>query len=312
MRVGTRGSALALAQAGGVVDLLPGGRGEHELVTIATSGDRGEAGGDKERWVKELEQALLDGRIDLAVHSAKDVPADLPPGLEIVAAPRRADPRDALCGARSLEELAPGAVVGTSSVRRAALLHAAREDLEVVELRGNVDSRLAKLADGGYAAIVLALAGLQRLGRGDAATGVLDAAAFTPAAGQGTLVLEARSGDGDALAAAGAVADLETMRCLAAERSLIRALGADCHTPVGAHAGLDEAGVMTLRAFVGRGDGSMWLRDELSDGNGGAGGPVGLGEASHGKAVAHGEAVALGEALAARLLSAGADQVLGR
>jgi hydroxymethylbilane synthase len=292
MRVGTRGSALALAQARGVVAALPGGESEHDLITITTSGDRGAAGGDKERWVKELEQALLDGRIDLAVHSAKDVPADLPPGLSIVAAPRRADPRDALCGAPSLGALPAGAVVGTSSVRRAALLHAARADLEVVDLRGNVDTRLEKLRAGDHAAIVLALAGLERLGLADAATGVLDAAAFTPAAGQGTLVLEARSHDGDARAVAGTIADDETMTCLAAERALVRGLDADCHTPVGAHAVLSAGGALTLRAFVGCHDGSAWVRDELG-GNGG-------------------EPEALGAAVADRLRAAGADEVLGR
>lgn len=302
MRVGSRGSALALAQAGGVVDALAaaGGGGGFELVTITTSGDRVEAGGDKERWVKELEQALLDGTIDIAVHSAKDVPADLPPGLEIVAAPPRADPRDALCGATALEALPPGAVVGTSSVRRAALLHAVREDLEVVELRGNVDTRLTRLAGGGYAAMILALAGLERLGRADAATGVLDAGLFTPAAGQGTLVLEARSGDDAARGAAAGVADARAMECLTAERALVRALGADCHTPMGAHAtlGEGEAGpTMTLRAFVGRPDGSAWVRDELTrDLAGGEGGT----------------ADALGTAVAGRLRAAGADEVLGR
>jgi len=287
MRVGTRGSALALAQAGGVVAALDG---EHELVPITTSGDRGEAGGDKERWVKELEQALLDGRIDLAVHSAKDVPADLPAGLELVATAARADPRDALCGAASLDALPEGAAIGTSSVRRAALLHAAREDLEVVELRGNVDTRLEKLADGDLAAIVLAYAGLQRLGRDNAATGVLDAVAFTPAAGQGTLVLEARADDADARAVSASVADEATMACLTVERALVRALGADCHTPVGAYATRDEGDGFLLRAFVGRGDGSAWLRDELRGD----------------------DPKALGTAVADRLLAAGADEVLGR
>ena len=138
--------------------------GELELVTIATSGDRG-AGGDKARFVKELEQALLAGEIDLAVHSAKDVPAGLPDGLAIVGVPERADPRDALCGAGSLAELAEGAVVGTASVRRAAWLLALRPDLELRALRGSVDTRLARLAAGDFDAIVVALAGLQRLGR---------------------------------------------------------------------------------------------------------------------------------------------------
>ena len=164
MRLGTRGSALALAQAGAVARALGGA----ELVPIATTGDRDRGAPpaqDKGRWVKELDEALLRGDVDLAVHSAKDVPAELRDGLELVAAPPRADPRDALCGRASLDELPAGARVGTSSVRRAAQLHALRDDLDVADLRGNVDTRLRRLAEGDYDAIVLALAGLQRLGR---------------------------------------------------------------------------------------------------------------------------------------------------
>ncbi len=286
MRLGTRASALALAQAGQVAELLGGA----ELVPITTSGDRGERGGDKERWVKELEVALLAGDIDLAVHSAKDVPAMLPDGLALVGAPARADARDALCGAGSIDDLPDGARVGTSSLRRAALLRALREDLDVVELRGNVDTRLRKLADGGYAAIVLALAGLQRLGRGDAADAVLDAEAFVPAAGQGVLALEARADDEAARAAVAAIADDATMACLRAERALVRELDADCHTPVGAHATRADDGRLTLRAFVGRADGSGWARDELSDE----------------------DPEVLGAAVAGRLLAAGAGELLGR
>jgi hydroxymethylbilane synthase len=286
VRIGTRGSALALAQAGQVAEMLGGA----ELVTIATAGDRGERGGDKERWVKELELALLAGDIDLAVHSAKDVPAVLPEGLELIGAPARADARDALCGAGSLDELPGGARVGTSSLRRAALLRAQRDDLDVVELRGNVDTRLRKLADGDYSAIVLALAGLQRLDRADAAGAVLDAGAFVPAAGQGVLALEARAGDDEARAAVAAITDETTMACLTAERALVRALDADCHTPVGAHATREGDGRLTLRAFVGRADGSGWARDELS----GA------------------DPDSLGAEVAQRLLAAGAGELLGR
>src|SRR2546421_6893610 len=137
MRIGTRGSRLALAQATWVAERV--GR-DTELVRITTSGDRGAAVGDKSRWVSELEQALLDRRIDLAVHSAKDVPAELADGLELVAITERADPRDAICGAASLAALASGARVGTSSLRRAAQVRAVRDDVEVVELRGNVDT----------------------------------------------------------------------------------------------------------------------------------------------------------------------------
>ena len=163
-------------------------------MTITTLGDRGGGPlGDKSRWVSELERALLEGEIDVAVHSAKDVPAELAEGLELVAIPARADPRDAICGAPSLAELAPGARVGTSSLRRAAQLRAARDDLEVVELRGNVDTRLRKLAEGECDALVLARRRAGSASGGTAeAGGVLDE--LVPAAGQGALALEARAG----------------------------------------------------------------------------------------------------------------------
>ncbi|HEX4838606.1 MAG TPA: hydroxymethylbilane synthase, partial [Solirubrobacteraceae bacterium] len=181
MRIGTRGSALALAQAKLVAERLGGA----ELVVVSVSGDRDATAGDKSRWVDAIEQGLLDGRIDLAVHSAKDVPAQLADGLELVASPRRADPRDALCGAESLATLRPGARVGTSSLRRTAQLRALRRDLDVVELHGNVDTRLRRLADEEFDAIVLARAGLTRLGREEGTA--LDE--LIPAAGQGTLAL---------------------------------------------------------------------------------------------------------------------------
>ena len=148
MRIGTRGSALALAQAHQVAALMGG---SHALVEVTTSGDRGASdAGDKERWVRELDAALLAGEVDCAVHSAKDVPARIPEGIVIAAVPERADPRDALCGASALAALPAGARVGTSSLRRAAQLRALRPDLEVVELRGNVDTRLRRLAAGEY------------------------------------------------------------------------------------------------------------------------------------------------------------------
>ena len=278
MRIGTRGSALALAQARQVAELLGG---EHELVEVVTTGDRGEATSDKERWVRELDRALLDGSIDCAVHSAKDVPAALPAGIVIAAVPPRADSRDALCGAGSLSALAQGARVGTSSLRRAAQVRALRADVDVVELRGNVDTRLRKLADGGYDAIVLAAAGLQRLGRGDAGVPLDD---LVPAAGQGCLAVTVRAGEERLVAAIG---DAASSRALAAERALVRALEADCHTPVGAHARVTAERV-TLRAFVGATDGSAWVRDEL--------------EGS--------EPERLGAAVAERLLSVGAREVL--
>jgi hydroxymethylbilane synthase len=255
MRIGTRGSALALAQARWVAQRVGDGV---ELVTITTSGDRGADVADKSRWVSELEQALLDDRIDLAVHSAKDVPGELAEGLELVAIAERADPRDAICGASSLEELPPGARIGTSSLRRAAQLRALREDLVVVAVRGNVDTRLRKLAAGACDALVLALAGLQRLGRAAEAGGVLSD--LVPAAGQGALALQARTGTlaPEALAR---LADADAMACVNAERELVHALGASCDTPVGAHARSLGDHHVELVGWVGLPDGSAWLRD---------------------------------------------------
>jgi len=284
VRIGTRGSALALAQARLVAGLLPG---DPEIVPITTSGDRS-ASGDKARFVKEIEEALLAEEIDLAVHSAKDVPAQLPDGLAIVGVPERADARDALCGAGSLDDLPEGAAVGTSSLRRRAQLMAARPDLKVSDLRGNVDTRLSKLAD--YDAIVLASAGLARLGRGGEGTPIA-ADRLTPAAGQGCLALEARVGDERAATAAASVTDRDALVRLTAERAVVGALEADCHTPVGAHATLAD-GHLTLAAFVGRPDGSAWVRDLLE---GDSGAPA-----------------RLGEEMAGRVLAAGGSQLLGR
>ena len=256
MLVGTRGSTLALTQAGMVAELL----GEDaQLVTITTSGDRDRAASDKEKWVKELELALLAGEIDLVVHSAKDVPSALPDGLQLVGAPPRGDPLDALVGAASLDDLRPGARVGTASLRRAAQLRALREDLEIVVLHGNVDTRLRRLEEGDLDALVLAAAGLRRLGR-EAAIGCL-LRELVPAAGQGILALEARSGDERAGAAARAITDATTWDALSAERALVAGLDASCNTPLGAHATLTGGGIV-LESFVGLPDGSAWLRDE--------------------------------------------------
>ncbi len=281
MRIATRGSALALAQARHVAELLGGA----DLVEVVTSGDRHRDVDDKREWVTEIEDALAAGEADLAVHSAKDVPAELPEGFAVAGAPPRATPWDALCGAPSLAALPEGARVGTSSLRRTAALKADRPDLDVVELRGNVDTRLRKLAEGEADAIVLALAGLQRLGREDAAGCVLSE--LVPAPGQGTLLLETRLDDGEMREACAAISDHATMRALACERALVRALGADCHTPMGAHATADGE-ALTLRAFVGRVDGSEWLRDELTGT----------------------DPEALGAEVAQRLLSAGAEGML--
>jgi hydroxymethylbilane synthase len=257
MRLGTRGSALALTQAQWVAERLDG---DVEIVPITTLGDRGAPAQDKSRWVSELERALVDGRIDIAVHSAKDVPTELDPGLELVAIPARGDARDALCGAAGLAALATGARIGTSSVRRAAQLRALRPDLEVVSLRGNVDTRLRKLAEHEVDALVLALAGLERLGREHEAGAVLDG--LVPAAGQGALALEARSGT-VAPEVLAAVSDPEATACVNAERVLVHALGASCNTPVGAHARPRPDGQLELTGWVGLPDGSAWLEDRV-------------------------------------------------
>jgi hydroxymethylbilane synthase len=284
VRLGTRGSALALAQAELVAGLLGTAV---EIVPIQT-GEGSTRAGDKGRFVKEIEDALLAGDVDLAVHSAKDVPSELPEGLRIVGVPEAADPRDAVCGAAGVAELSQGAVVGTSSLRRRAQLLAARPDLDVRDLRGNVDTRLGKLAGGGFDALVLAAAGLDRLGRaGDGHP--IDPAEMTPAPGQGCLALEARDGDESVAAAAAGVTDPGALTRLTAERALVAALGASCRTPVGAHAHLDD-GKLELAAFAGLPDGSLWVRDALG------GDPA--------------EAAPLGEEVAARLLAAGAGDVL--
>jgi hydroxymethylbilane synthase len=274
IRVGTRGSALALAQAAWVADRL----GEEcELVSINAAGPAG----DKSRWVSELERALLEDRIDLAVHSAKDVPAELPEGLALVAIPSREDPRDAICGAASIAELSAGARVGTSSLRRAAQIRAIRDDLDVTTVRGNVDTRLRKLADGQYDALVLAAAGLHRLGLDS--DGTLDE--LVPAAGQGALALEARKGRFAKLP--DPLSDADATACVGAERQLTHTLGASCNTPVGAHAVAVDGG-LELRAWVGLPDGSAWVSDRLR------------GAAPE----------ALGRVVAERLLAVGAGELL--
>jgi hydroxymethylbilane synthase len=290
MRLATRRSALALAQA----ELVSRELGGCELVPIVTGGDMGAPAQDKSRWVDELERALLDGRADLAVHSAKDLPGELADGLVLAGAPPRGAAEDVLCGAGELQELPAGARVGTSSIRRVAQLRAAREDLELTGLRGNVDTRLALLADpqNGLQAIVLARAGLVRLGREQSAAASLDPGRFVPAPGQGTLALEARAGDEAAEGAARAISDPDAFASLLAERALARELGADCHTPLGAWASAAGEGKLHLRAWIGLPDGSAWVSDELCGGSD--------------------DPQALAGALAQRLRSAGADAMLLR
>lgn len=289
MRLGTRGSALALAQAEAVAQLI----GDCELVPIATA-DGTAAESDKSRWVSALERALVAGEIDLAVHSAKDVPGVLADGLALLGTPARAPAEDVLCGAASLDELAPGARVGTSSLRRMAQLRAAREDLEVVPLRGNVDTRLRKLAtpSEGLDAIMLARAGLTRLGLEGDIGAPLDLERFLPAPGQGTIVLEGHAGDRAAGEAAARLTDGDTFACLRAERALAVALGASCLTPLGALAVALDEGRLELSAWVGLPDGSAWARDRLA------------GDLA--------EPELLGSKVASRLMAAGAGELLVR
>jgi hydroxymethylbilane synthase len=267
MRIGTRGSALALAQAELVGrELVARGAIErYELVPVMTSGDRGLAREDKSRWVAELERALMREEVDLAVHSAKDVPAQMASGLVLLAAPARAPAEDALCGPLALAELPAGARVGTSSLRRHAQLSAVRPDLEIVPVRGNVDTRLHKLhsGDGQLDALVLARAALHRLSREAEARELLDLRRFVPAPGQGVLALQGRDGDRRAQSAAAAVDDADALACLLAERTLARELQAGCNTPLGAHATPAQDRLLHLRAWVGLPDGSAWLFDEL-------------------------------------------------
>jgi hydroxymethylbilane synthase len=295
LRLGTRGSALALAQARWVAERL---EGDIDLVEITTAGDLQRALGDKSRWTGALERALVAGEVDLVVHSAKDVPGELADGTEIAAVPAREDPRDVLVGAPSLAALPEGARVGTSALRRQAQLLAVRPDLRVVELRGNVDTRLGKLAAGEVDALVLAAAGLARLGRDDVTAAPLEGDVFVPAPGQGCLLVQARAGDAAVAAAVGAdagseVADIASQLALETERDVAALLGASCHTAIGVHASLAFEGV-AVRAFAGLPDGSEWLIDEVRDD------------------AFDVDLAPLGAALAERMLAAGAADLLAR
>ena len=266
IRIGTRGSQLALTQSRWVQARLQEARPdiEAELVTITTSGDRFldqplSAIGGKGLFVKEIEEALSAGAIDCAVHSMKDVPDELAPGLVIAAVPARQDPRDLLIarGGNSLTALPNGARLGTSSLRRMALCRAARRDLDVIQLRGNVDTRLRKLDAGVVDAIVLAAAGLQRLGIARADAAFFDPEDFVPAIGQGALAVETRD---DATAAIlAALDDAKTHVAVTAERAFLHRVGGSCRTPLAAHATLHGES-MTLRALIASPDGSRVVR----------------------------------------------------
>jgi hydroxymethylbilane synthase len=278
LRIGTRGSALALAQSGTIADAI--GASRAELVPIRTSGDEGGAGsaaaGDKSRFVREIERALLDGEVSLAVHSAKDVPGEIPDGLGLVGVPAREDPADAWVGrGASLADVAENARVGTSSLRRRAQLLALRPDLEIVELRGNVDSRLRRLRTDELDGVVLAAAGLERLGRAGEIAFRFGLGELTPAPGQGALALQARDGEEDAATAAAELTDREALVELTAERAAVAGLEASCDTPVGVCARHGD-GVLTMLGWAGLPDGSEHIAERVE---GDAAQPVALGEA---------------------------------
>jgi hydroxymethylbilane synthase len=304
IRIATRGSALALWQASWVRDRLLADDAALtvELLVLKTRGDKildralSEVGG-KGLFVKEIEEALLDGRADVAVHSMKDLPAELADGLLLGAVPPREDARDALvvaphliaAAARDVAALPSGARVGTSSLRRLCQLKARRSDLEIVPLRGNVDTRLRKVEAGELDAIVLACAGLKRLGHADRITAALSVEESLPAIGQGALALECRVDDPETRARLHKLDDRASARAVTAERAFLRRLQGDCKTPLAAHARLDGAR-LTLDGLVGAPDGSKLLRRSLEGG------------ADDGESI--------GRALAEELLAAGADRLL--
>ncbi|HXG15179.1 MAG TPA: hydroxymethylbilane synthase [Calidithermus sp.] len=299
IRLGTRASTLALAQAQAVANRVRALGAEVELVPMRTEGDRrAEARladlGGKGLFVRDLESALLAGRIDAAVHSLKDLPAEQPAGLELAAFLEREDPRDVLVtrAGGGLEGLGEGAVIGTASLRRQALLLACRPDLRVVPIRGNVDTRLARLERGDWDGVVLAAAGLRRLGLAPERAEVLSPDLFVPAVGQGILTVETRADDRQVREVVAALDDRAARLCARAERAYLRRLGATCATPMAAHAVLQrESGTwrLSLRAVVASEDGRRVLRADA------AGAPE--------------EAEALGRGLAEALLAQGAAEV---
>jgi len=293
LTIGSRGSQLALWQARWIQARLQSLGVESRLEIIHTTGDKIthvalSKVGTKGLFTKEIEEALLDHSIDLAVHSLKDMPTELPAGLTLTAIPEREDPRDAVVGGR-LGDLKQGSRVGTSSLRRAAQLRVTRPDLEISDIRGNLDTRLRKLDEGKYDAIVLASAGLRRLGWENRITEALDPAVMCPAVGQGALAVETRDDSGEAREICRRLDHFETRIAVTAERAVLAALGGGCQVPIGAHARLDGA-MIRIRAIVVSPDGSEVIRKE-------AHGPVA-------------DAAALGRALGDELLSAGGAKIL--
>ncbi|MCU1492603.1 MAG: hydroxymethylbilane synthase [Acidimicrobiaceae bacterium] len=282
LRLATRGSPLARFQAGLVSALLlaeePGLA--VEIVVVETTGDRQRdlpisSFGEHGIFVAEVEQAVLDGRADVAVHSAKDLPAGAPPeGLVLASVPDRADPRDALCG-RALAQLAPGSLVATGSVRRRSQLAGLRPDLRFTDLRGNIATRLERVPDGG--AVVVAMAALHRLGLTERASEVLSIEAMLPQVGQGAIALRCRVDDGDTLELLGLIDETRAHRCVLAERAFLAHLGGGCEAPVGAHAtvaGDDPGAEIQLEGLVASEDGTTIIRRRGSGSD-----PVALGTA---------------------------------
>ncbi|MEO6028911.1 MAG: hydroxymethylbilane synthase [Candidatus Binatia bacterium] len=295
LRLGTRGSALALRQSSMVAAALERLGTTVELVTIKTSGDVATGSlaalGGKGLFVKEIDEALLRHQIDLAVHSLKDVPATLPKGLALVATPPRADARDVLIAAAGVgfADLPAGTRIGTSSLRRRAQVASLRPDLAVVEMRGNVDTRLAKLGRGEVDAILLAAAGLERLGLTPAGAIALQPTVFVPAIGQGILALEARADDDAVRAIVGALDDPATRAAAHAERAFLTAIGGDCHTPLAAYATV-AGDRLAMRVMVASIDGREIVGDTFTG--------------------AVTDAVEIGERLAVALLSRGAAELI--
>lgn len=298
IRIGTRGSLLALQQSGMIKEALERLRPDISvsLEIIRTTGDKitdvplAKVGG-KGLFVKEIEDALLDGSVDIAVHSMKDVPAELPEGLEIGAVPEREDPRDALIIRRGkdMADLPRGAVIGTSSLRRSAQILKIRPDFEVRMLRGNLETRLRKLEEGQYDAIILAAAGLRRMGWQERITMFLDPAVFIPAIGQGALGIEARTGDERVRGVIGPLNHPESAAAVRAERSLLKELEGGCQVPIGGHARI-SGDTIELVGLVASLDGREVFRSNLS--------------------ARIEDAVELGKRVAAELLESGAKRIL--
>ncbi len=294
LRIGSRGSQLALWQANHIKALLETRGNAVEIEIIKTTGDKITdvalaQVGTKGMFTKEIEEALAESRIDLAVHSLKDLPTELPAGFEIAAIPAREDARDAFCSQRysSIEDLPKQARVGTSSLRRQAQLKALRPDLEVCSLRGNVDTRLRKLGAGEYDVIILAAAGLNRLGKRESVRQFLAASVMCPAAGQGALAIEIRKDDSDTRLHVTFLDDAAARATTTCERALLNKMGGGCQVPIGAFAEM-VAGRLHLEAIVARPDGTKALR-ESGEGD---------------------DSVQLGEAVGKALLCRGGDAIL--